>query len=853
MYKKEKYLKYLFLFVIGFVLFSHFAYSQTYGLKFQNHDVPIEQRTGLDLTPNKLLNLENEFEISFDYKIIASQPKSIFGYVFRIINQDNINVDLISTPSPYPILNMVIGKSNSLIPVDYPENAIDNWIKLRIKFITKEDKLIFYTPDTFYVQNNIGFKDKDSYKIVFGLNNHPGFETTDVPSMCIRDVKIVEQGHVEREWRLDENVGNIAADRVKNKNAEVKNPEWLSTSHQEWQNTFNEEIDGNLIVAFDDKNSRIFMLGNNEYYIYSVNSNSTERIEYKNKPLFLSSSHRIIYNPTDNKIYCYQVDGGPCYILDIETQKWNNIGFIADYRTRYKQHNSFYNAMDNSIYAFGGYGRHAYNSEVRKIDLTNNTWNDLPTNDTIFYPRYMSGLGLLNDTVYILGGFGSVTGNQSINPHSYFDLLAYSIKDSLWIKKYDLPHVIDNMLVGNSFMIDQQNRDYYALVLDKTITNPDIQLIRGNLDSPVLEFVGNKIPITFHDIKSFISLFYSSEQEKLIAYTSYLNESGKTEVKILSLNYPPNELVRESVEVKNEKTSTYLYLLLTIIFLSGLVIWIFIRRRKKGVSVQTETTIVEDRTPIIDSDNSFDIDGQIDYQLTFFGGFQVFDKDSEDVTSKFSKLLKELLLLILLHTFKNNKGISIEKITEVLWHDKSVQSARNNRAVNIRKLRTLIEKIGSCELSNETGYWKIIFNDPKIKCDYIDFLKITASKTNLTKLKVNQLLNIAQKGAFLGNVHYDWLDEFKATVSDTIINTLVGFAWTCDIKKEADFIIHLADSIFNFDIINEDALILKCKAHHSMGKYSHAKVTYEKFFKEYQIMYDQEYETSFVDILEISR
>ena len=214
-------------------------------------------------------------------------------------------------------------------------------------------------------------------------------------------------------------------------------------------------------------------------------------------------------------------------------------------------------------------------------------------------------------------------------------------------------------------------------------------------------------------------------------------------------------------------------------------------------------------------------------------------------------MLKELFLLILLHTFKNNKGISSKKITEVLWYDKSEKKALNNLAVNIRKLRSILEEIGTCELSKKTGYWKISFKNSEVKSDYVDFLYITTSKHNLTKQKVNQLIEITEKGAFLSNVEYEWLDEFKALVSDSTIDSLVHFANSIDIKKEAEFVIHLADSIFNFDITNEDAMILKCKAQYCMGKHSHAKATYEKFFKEYLQMYGQEYERAFMDILEI--
>jgi hypothetical protein len=111
------------------------------------------------------------------------------------------------------------------------------------------------------------------------------------------------------------------------------------------------------------------------------------------------------------------------------------------------------------------------------------------------------------------------------------------------------------------------------------------------------------------------------------------------------------------------------------------------------------------------------------------------------------------------------------------------------------------------------------------------------------------LIEISQKGGFLVNAHYEWLDEFKALVSDRITDTLVEYGQKADVKTEAEFIIHLADCIFNFDPVNEEAMILKCKAQYCLGKHSHAKATYEKFFKEYLAMYNQEYDTAFSKII----
>lgn len=116
-----------------------------------------------------------------------------------------------------------------------------------------------------------------------------------------------------------------------------------------------------------------------------------------------------------------------------------------------------------------------------------------------------------------------------------------------------------------------------------------------------------------------------------------------------------------------------------------------------------------------------------------------------------------------------------------------------------------------------------------------------------------KLIKITRKGPLLGNVNYEWLDSFKSTTSDNIINSLIRFSDTLELKHDARLIIQMADCIFNFDSINEDAMILKCKAHHELGSQSLPKSTYSSFKREYKTLYGEEYAVSFKDVISKSK
>ncbi|HKJ79820.1 MAG TPA: hypothetical protein VKA10_09805, partial [Prolixibacteraceae bacterium] len=587
MYKSRCYFLRTILIVCIISFCSAISYAQTYGLKFQGHDVTLDKRTELNLTPNDFLKIEDEFEISFSIKLDVFKPGTIFGYIFRIISEENKNIDLLSTPTPVNELNLVIGNSNTVVPINYPSNYENKWVNLRIKFFLQQDKVVFYTPDTFYVQNNIGFKKTDAFKLIFGANDYQQFKTTDVPSINIRDVKIYEKGKLTHHWPLDSKRGTVAYDIIKNEKAVVKNPNWLKLSHQAWNTELDSELEGYFMTAIDELNERIFFIGINELNIFSFDDKSLITKEYTNQPPFINDSYRSFYNKNDGKIYAYLIDSEEGLAsLDVETATWSGSDMYPEIETKFRHHNRYFDAEENSIYLFGGYGFHTYNNTIFKIDLNEPEITTVPTNDSVFLPRYLAGLGALNDTVYIFGGYGSETGNQIINPHSYYDFIGYSLKDSNFFKKFDVPQIIDDMAVANSMWVNAGNRNYYALIFEKSLFDGYLQLVRGNLDSPEIENVGNKIPFQFLDIRSTAGLFFLPGQNKLFAFTTYLTESQTTNVAVYSISFPPDKFEETSILETKNTVFWIVVVIIAVLLGAAFTIYSYFRRKRKKQIVE---------------------------------------------------------------------------------------------------------------------------------------------------------------------------------------------------------------------------------------------------------------------------
>ena len=85
--------------------------------------------------------------------------------------------------------------------------------------------------------------------------------------------------------------------------------------------------------------------------------------------------------------------------------------------------------------------------------------------------------------------------------------------------------------------------------------------------------------------------------------------------------------------------------------------------------------------------------------ILLLGGFQVFDKQGNNITGEFTPTLKLLFLFLLLNSIKGGKGTTSQRLEETFWFDMSKTSAVTTVRVNIRKLRLILETVGKYRLS----------------------------------------------------------------------------------------------------------------------------------------------------------
>lgn len=834
---------------ILFILISTVSRSQSYGLQFSGHNVTLDQRTQLYLTPNKPLPFNSPLELSFKIKM---EPNAIsyFGYIFRLILGEK-NIDLMHgfLPDRPDNFQLVLSDQKEEHSFSIPlEVLTSKWVEFHFIIDIDKQKLICNVLNIHKEISLIDYTDNDGFRLFFGAHTFGHYSTTDVFQMNIRDVEVESANKKTYLWLLDEMEGNIVKERNHHANGKVVNPNWLMKLHNQWKSVARLEVPDFVKTASNPEDGLLYIASSNSMQVLNLSNLFISNEEYA-EPYKMLSSNQLVYDTIKKKLICYSLDMDYVHYYNPQTKAWSGFPPDTSRFTTYWHHNKTFDTNGN-LYTFGGYGEHIYKNLVFKWDTLSKKFDRINTTGE-FYPRYLAGGGFNpNDSLYyLIGGYGTESGLQTVNPEYYYDLIQYSFTDSSFHTLYTWKDTDMGFCFAGSIFIDKAT-NLYGLKFSKFHFENNLQLVKIPLDNPEIIELGSPIQFHFIDVQSTVDLYYYPHLRKMVAVCTYLN-NGITSINIYAIAYPPQKYdgIKEKANIKMSLLT--LLLIGGVLILLAALIYLLVQRRKKA-AVSVQNSVSEEPSIISTNEKRLYVARKISSNsIVLFGGFQVIDKDGNDITSSFTPLLKKLLLYILLNSLKHNKGVSSKVLYETFWFDKSVESARNNRAVNIVKLKSLLEKVGKSTISKDTGYWKFEMEPGSLYIDYLDYLNITSQEDTLSGTDILNLLSVIDRGPFLRNLDADWLDIYKSEVSNEIIDTLVEYINKSEC--EPDFILHLTNCMFMFDMVSEEAMILQCSTLVKLGKHSLAKKAYGKFVREYKELYDEDYNKSFNSVIKTTQ
>lgn len=819
------------------------------GLYFLAHTVDMEKRTGLNLTPERQLNLKDGFQLNFDIKL--REEGHTYGYIFRIIVNDSLNIDLLS--------NLWLDRKHfSLVKntkefyraqiTDIPD-YLNSWIEIGLKADVENQEITFsVNNEKTVIKNQIPNLRKVS--IFFGRNNDSRLYVNDVPPMNIRNISIYNsKNNLIRKWPLLKHANDIVYDEVKNEKAIVSNPVWEIDKNVYWKKRGEILIDGlNPQIAYDEKKGRIFIAQNKELYTYSLHQNTFDTIVSSKGSPFGSMANSIIYNPQSEQLISYNINKEYLIKYDFNNKYWqlkNN-----EFYNTMIQHNQIIAHDLNEIVIFGGYGVYEYNSLLCKYKLDNSGWkvNDLSASIT---PRYLSAGGYMgNGKMLVFGGYGSKSGKQEESPQNHYDLNEIDVDSITCRKIWEFTDGNLHQTFSNSMVIDKEKNCFYVLAYDNDRNNTHIQLNRFGLDKPERVFLGDTIPYKFHDVKSYCTLFLNQESNELITILYYADKNDNTKVLIYSLSAPPlsrTEIHQQAPAENNDNWVIYISVAVAVIFVLVILVMLsyFLYKRSNNKSEDIEDFFSGYNQPSI-----YQTEKRTS-SILLLGSFQIIDMDGNDITGQFSYILRNLFLFILINTLKNGKGVTSRQIDETIWQNMDKSNAMNNRNVNMSKLRNVIKNLPGISIVSKNSYWYITISD-EVFCDYAEILHLLNElehSKNYDPDKIDRILELGICGGLLSNSTSAWLDSFKSEYSNSITDVLTKVSIEAARKNNYKLLLRITNVMLAIDSIDEEAIKLKCRALYHLGKKRLAKECYNDFCNEYQKIMDALPKLNFDDII----
>lgn len=817
-----------------------------YGLTFRSHSVNQDVRTSLSLTGGDFFKLPIGTTIDFDLKLDSAALT--YGYVFRFVVNSNSSLDFISNSNTNKLNFVLIENKKTLSNLEFNVDPKDKekWFKIKIQ-INKHN--IICSVDNSVRKIPYSFSDLKKTEIYFGGNEHPIYHTTDVPPITIKDIVLRDvEGKVLKKWSLFKHGINEVYDEIDESRAIVKNGIWEVDRHLKW-NKISSVLtnEKNSQITFDSINARVFIGTSDSLIVCDLKNGTIKHSHVKKGSIFKSGGSQLIYDYKNDRLISYSVKHNNFIFYDKIKNEWSSEE-IYEGLPPIQQHNRFINYDTDQLVLFGGYGNHEYHAELFFHNLDSGEWKKSNLSSCIS-PRYLSSSAYLgNNKFLIMGGYGSKSGQQEESPDNFYDLFEVNVLDMSCRKLSQLSMPKEPIAFSNSMVVNKDNYKIYALAYNNAKFNSSAFLLFYDLKNSYQTILGDTISYKFLDTESYCDLFLYKNK---ILYAIILQQSNnlKYKIDIYALEYPPlnvTDVLQNPVHVRFMKV----FVIIGIVLIFSMLFFLYLYYRNKQIR-GGKSFVERDSKLNYSSEEMIDAPKKNVSMIKLLGGFQIFDKEGQEITESFTPILKQIFLFILLSSIKDGKRITSENLDESFWFGMDKSSASNNRSVNIRKLRLILEKIGDISISNKNSCWFIVLGSDVI-CDYekvITLLKMIKQDKAIAKDKLISVLEIAAEGVLLPDLNTDWADNYKSEYSDLIVDLLTNAANNSDYKDDLPLMLRIVNVLLLHDAIDEEAIRIKCKVLFQMGQKGASKQCYDRFCLDYKRLLNTHPDFSYDDIL----
>ena len=654
-----------FFFTLIFI-FSFTLVNAQDGLKFISNNQPKENRSQLIFEDK--FNAKDSLIINFKFSIYN---KLFIGDLLNIRNIKNNSTISLSYNFTYsednkPFINLNIKGIKNLVKIQIPENFIQyqKWIdvKLKIDYKLNQAELKFlnntYSISSLFEKNS----SLEEIEILFGKNEF----NEDIPAFNLKNLELKIDSSIVY-FPLDEKQGTRVISSNGNFKGKIINPSWLIDDFNNWKLIKQVEFESNHTIAYDTENMQFILLGKDKRYNFDIVSRLLDKITLKKPSEFHSYTSGKAFiepktknilvlqtgepNPSQNKFLnkklgiesinnTKQSNNKNTYSIasfSSSTSNWQGLFYKDILKNPLFHFNAYYENSSQNILIFGGYSDFKYLNRFLKYDSYSNSINEILMEGDNISPRFKSGMGSLNDsTLFLYGGEGNLSGDQSIGKIPFNDLYKIDLKNNsinlVWEKEYDSAH----NSISKNLIFDETQEFFYCLADSEekgAISLKKVSVNDGNRVS-----LGRSINFDSSIIANEFNLFYEKKNNKLYAYTVEFtdNKLEKNIISFYSIEMEPfsaNSTMNEKVELSQSFINSkwiivgliiILFIILIVIFNRKPIIslkseskkdYIFVRSDRSDVKLFFDKVIaleaMKDYTKIVVKENSYMVHGNI--------------------------------------------------------------------------------------------------------------------------------------------------------------------------------------------------------------------------------------------------
>lgn len=824
--------------------------SAASGLLFASKTESITQRTSLELFDRKPCRFRNNFSLSFE---ISIRDTKRFGYILRLVDEEKEKASLVFVNfrqgnKYYIDFNTTRTNHNLPMPVHPDIAGTGKWIPIRMDFDLVNDLVRIKIHDTSYECRRIGLKNPSRLRMIFGCHGI----NLDVPAMALRNIRISERGKIRQIIPLDESLGHIVHNRKGQEVGFVKNPTWLISEHFNWNQVADFETQLTSGIAYNPFSNEAYIIGNDSLQIFQTDTRNIVSRPIEHVPMLIDEA---IYNLKTNQTYLYNLDNpdtlSPSVVLlNMETLKIDQEGFPPVIRNRLHHHNAFFEPEYDTLFLFGGYGNFSYSNKLFGYESVSDRWREIPFSKggDQACPRFFaaSGEGRSDYEMLIFGGFGNESGRQELGGKNLYDLISLDLQTKEVRKLWEIP--ADSLYVpATNLILSKDAKSFYTLVYPHHMASSRLVLCRYDLETGHSEVVSSSIPILSEEIITKVFLFHNAAMNELVTVIREYKDKKRANIRIYTLNMPAvsaHELSAKNYSVRSFPFQT-IGLLVTGLILGILLYlyWRFKTGSRKSSNSAAHPTVKER----IQTKNA----------IYVLGDFLSFDNRGSENTYRFSAKLQMLFSLVLLHSKREDVGISTKLLSMTLWPDKEMGETKNIRGVTINHLRKILEDIDGIELTYDNSKWKFSFGDA-FYCDYIhcmnlcqellqseDLKPYATSQDKELESRMDALLKILNRGPLLPLMTEPWIEnkrrDFEAEVEKVFLQQIQ--------RQQAlgnhDRVMQLIETLFIIDPLNEDFLSMGVSTLKVMGRLDRALKLYHDFCNRFKAAIGVEYPHTF--------